>query len=404
MRHAVPCAVPDAVRRRGAWYTSPRREMEAVLPMKDAMISTGAAATLLGKDRRTIRRMIDDKRLRSYRTPNGAHRLRLADVQALAGETDSQRSAAGGSSPALKNRKESVDELALQIQERRLKRDLTRLEEQEQIEEAEREAAAEEERQREAEERAQVRREQEERDRQRALHGWRTQMIDLFAQVPDEAPAALRVAFYEKARQSLAQFDCELPTDVVQALLLAIQEEIVGPWQCQREADARSAWIEKQTAEAWRDFSSVWRSERLGSADQLQQNADAPRESLRLEISRALQSLTPASSWTALHQARRCAVDRALATPRKEKELLAAEERIDSTAQAATRELGLYLRQLLNMAWLHCDPAYLEILTQDIEPRLLAFLQAHGRKQPQFSPAAARQLLEDFVLRDLGLL
>ena len=84
--------------------------------------------------------------------------------------------------------------------------------------------------------------------------------------------------------------------------------------------------------------------------------------------------------------------------------MLAAQERVFSTAQAATRELRPYLHQLRDTGWLHGEPNYLEIFACDIEPRLLAFLQANGRKQPQFTTTVARQLLEDFVLRDLGLL
>lgn len=365
--------------------------------MKDAMISTGAAAAMLGRDRRTIRRMIADKRLRSYRAPNGEHRLRLADVRALAGETDSQRSPAGGSSPALRNREESLKELTLEIQEKKLRRERKRFDEQEEQEEAERQAAAEQEQQREAEERARARREEEERQREHALETWRTEMLDLFARVPDGAPAALQAAFLEKACEALARFDCQQPTHVAQALLAAIQEESFGPWQRQSAADARNAWIQEQTEQVWPDFRSGWRWEGLGSAGHFQQNSDALCQSLRLEVARALQNLAPDSSSAALHQARRCALDRALQPHRQEKELLAA-------AQAATRELRPYLRQLRDTAWLHCEQNYLEILAGDIEPRLLAFLQAHGRKETQLTPAAARQLLEDFVLRDLGLL
>ena len=369
---------------------------------KPRMVSSGAAAALLGKDKRTIRRMVRDKLLRSYPTSSGRHRFRLVDLEALAGQPDSQRTPAGtGPSPALKSLEESVKELSLEIQRQKLQRDRRQLDEREQQEESERQAAAEEKRQQEAEERAQARREQAERDRQRALEGWRTQVIEL-AQVPDEAPAALRVAFYEKARQALAQFDCEQPINVVQALLVAIRDVIFGPWECQRSADARNAWIHQQTEQAWLDFSYTWRCERLGSAEQLQQ--DALHESLRSEVARALLSFTPDSPSAVLHQARRCAIDRALQPHREEKELRAAKERVDSMAQAATRELRPYLRQLRDTAWLDCEQNYLEIFAQDIEPRLLAFLQASGRKQPQFTPAVARQLLEDFVLRDLGLL
>lgn len=90
-------------------------------------INASSAADLLGVDKRTVLRMARSGKLRSFRTPGGQHRFRREDVERLR----SGSSGTADSAPPLstvQNKREEVESLNLEVEARRAKRELARIE------------------------------------------------------------------------------------------------------------------------------------------------------------------------------------------------------------------------------------------------------------------------------------
>lgn len=251
----------------GKQYIRWSRYFRAGFAMNEPMISIGAAAALLGVDKRTVRRMVRDKRLRAYRTPAGHHRFRRQDVEALAGRANPEPAATsrGPTSSALQAEREEVERLKLKADRLHAEDRLRELEAARAQKEAERQAAAEEERRHEAEERAQAKRQEAEQARQEELRQWRAQMIECFAGVSKDAPPALRNEYYRRVTEALARFDCEQPSDVAEAAINAVWDEVFGPWEEDKKAwerdraaqqvrAQRDAWLREQKDWAWREL------------------------------------------------------------------------------------------------------------------------------------------------------
>lgn len=359
--------------------------------MKEAMISTGQAASMLGRDPRTIRRWIADKRLRSHRA-NGQLRVYLSDVRALAGEADSQRTSTDGlGSLVLKGMQDDVKRLTLEAEKLTAEERIEQIKKRRDEKQAERESAAEEDRQAKAEEHAQATREQEERDRQRRITAWRIQVLEFLARPPDGAPAALRARFYERAGQALGEFDCEQSTCVVQELLAGIQQEVFGPWEQECQAIARAAWIDKQVEEARSILRSACAREGLRVPEE-----NMLHQALHEKILIEMQPFSTAAPWSELRGGRQRAVDALLAPWRAEKAL-------HSVIQGALDGLWPYLRQLREEGFLPVAPQDVNLLAQLLEPKVRRFLSEQGTKR-QLTAAEAKELLENFVLEDQKLL
>ncbi len=155
--------------------------------MTQESYSVSQTARLLGISSPTVRRMAADGELESFHTPGGHLRVTRESVDAARRGTKEKREAAGPS-PVLRNRRERVEELALEAQELRAQRELERLRREQEEEQAELDAEAEaQERQadREAEaarlrlERVQIQqeRERERREAERALQAFRTRWL-----------------------------------------------------------------------------------------------------------------------------------------------------------------------------------------------------------------------------------
>ena len=113
--------------------------------------SVSEAARLLGVSVPTLKRMAADGHLEGFRTPGGHLRIVADSIGALR-EQGRQPRPAVNASPVLQNRRERLEELTLEAQELRAKRELEKLR-REDAEEAERREAEEEEREQEAAER-----------------------------------------------------------------------------------------------------------------------------------------------------------------------------------------------------------------------------------------------------------
>jgi len=195
---------------------------------------------MLGVDKRTIRRMVASKRLRSYPTASGQHRFRLQDVEALAGRANPGENAPTprGSSSITQAMREEVEQLRLEAEKRQAKK---------RIAEMDAETAKEGRAQRDAEveQRAQAKRaEQEDRERKK----YRTQAERWSEEyIPEAAPPTLKVQFRQTVKRTLDEY--ELLNGVPDAVMDAIEAaaaEIFGPWEQERQAQERAAEREHQ--------------------------------------------------------------------------------------------------------------------------------------------------------------
>ncbi len=114
--------------------------------------SASEAAALLGVSIPTLKRMVSEGRLESFRTPGGHLRILPDSVAAVREHRTERLIPVREPSLVLQNRRERLEELTLEAQEMRARRELARLQREEE-EEIEQQQAEEEAREREAEER-----------------------------------------------------------------------------------------------------------------------------------------------------------------------------------------------------------------------------------------------------------
>ena len=102
------------------------------------------AARLLGVSIPTAKRMVADGTLEGFRTPGGHLRVSAEGIQALKDQRETQPRPVRDASAVLQNRRDRVEELTLEAQEVRARRDLAKLqgEEREEVERREAQAQA----------------------------------------------------------------------------------------------------------------------------------------------------------------------------------------------------------------------------------------------------------------------
>jgi len=141
--------------------------------MPDHFYTVAQAGRLLGVSVPTIKRMVHHGELQSFQTPGGHLRIATASVERIR-TGRAQESRGREPSSVLKNRRERVEELALETQEIRARRDLRQLHKEDaqeaerdrqEVAEEERAQRQKEDRPRREEERARIEEEQRRRDR-----------------------------------------------------------------------------------------------------------------------------------------------------------------------------------------------------------------------------------------------
>jgi excisionase family DNA binding protein len=227
-----------------------------------AAVPVAEAARLLGVDARTIRRMCAEGRLESFATPGGHRRIALADIEAIrVGNSDRRFSGGYLGSPTVQQKKESIEELNLTLQEKKARMALRELED------AERERTDQEEAERQAQEqearRARLDRDVEKahRDRERALahaeavavqerQEWEAQWLrDMLRRLPPDVPSEFRLEAAEAIRQELSalyQTSAGHAEDIVEMTLLAAVEKTLRPWRRGKEAEKAAEEAVKQ--------------------------------------------------------------------------------------------------------------------------------------------------------------
>jgi excisionase family DNA binding protein len=158
--------------------------------------SASEAAALLGISIPTLKRMVAEGRLESFRTPGGHLRVSGDSVAAVRERRPARIHPVRNPSPVLHNRRERLEELTLEAQEMRARRELVRLQREEQAETEQREAE-------------QEAREQEAQEHQKELELEREQLEHASEQERARkenarAIAAFRCQWLDLANQALA--------------------------------------------------------------------------------------------------------------------------------------------------------------------------------------------------------
>jgi excisionase family DNA binding protein len=218
-----------------------------VLDVDDkSSLSAGEAARELGVSSRTLRRLCSTGQIASFRTPGGQIRVWRNHLDAFLQGSPSK--SASVRSP-LDSKREDLQSLTLEIRERRLRRDLQKLENEEA--EAERQRAssisAEELRNRAALEESRVRREEleeqraEERRQQEADEEWQ-QWADAWLQfalksLPTGVPREFVLRVQHSVEEALRTAGPARPRTIVEHLVLVAVEKAIEPWKRQLEIE-----------------------------------------------------------------------------------------------------------------------------------------------------------------------
>ena len=356
------------------------------------MLSTGETAALLGVDRRTVRRYVDDKILRSYPTPEGQHRFRRSDVEALSGRSNSDAPTIRGRPPALQAEREDVLRLQLKADRLHAEKRLADLEAEAAVQkQVQREAAA--------QEREQARRAQVALDRRLELQKWRSSMMELFCPhlIRGKAPAAMKAEFYQEVQQLLDRFESEQPEDMVQSLIAAVADKVFAPW----EEEARAAWLGEQASQAWNDYYWRFRAKGLVVLDEELRTALCP------QLRSTMRGLEPGSSTVALYAARQRAVDDVLASYVKKK-ILGTRSEVAAAGQehaiaAAAQVVGEHLDERRRQGFLRpsFDSRDIDVLTRIAKDEVHVYLKAEAAKG-DLTTERAVQLARDLSTRITG--
>lgn len=209
-------------------------------------LSAGEAARELGISPRTVRRLCSEGRLPSFRTPGG-------QVRVWRKHLDSFRQGApvtnGIASVALENKRESLQTLNLELQERRLRRELKRLKDEEVEDEQDRAASieAEEQRNRSALEEARLQREDRAAKRireeeQLEAECQRQQWIDSWVEysirsIPQGVPREVASDVREAVEEALTIIEPSRSQSIVQHLVAGAIERGLKSWRRQQEIE-----------------------------------------------------------------------------------------------------------------------------------------------------------------------
>jgi excisionase family DNA binding protein len=209
-------------------------------------VPVSEAARLTGFSVRTVKRMCAAGQLGSFRTPGGHVRVRREDLERFLRQASP---APILTSSALQTRRERIEELALEAQERRAMREIRKLDQEDAETERQRVAAAQAEQSkrkrvaedarlqatRDAAERREREREREEvEERREWTDGW---MAWGLSTVPKDAPREIELDVAQAVEETLARLAPEQVQSVVQRLVLAAIDKGLAPWHRRKEIE-----------------------------------------------------------------------------------------------------------------------------------------------------------------------
>ncbi len=260
--------------------------------------SASDAAALLGVSIPTLKRMVKDGTLEGFHTPGGHLRILAESIEAVREHRQARPRPVRDASPVLQNRRERLEELTLEAQEHRARRELEKLrrEEQEEAERREAEAQALEEAaaQRQAELELERERLDLEKAQERARQG-QEQAEEWKKREAERELAAFRSRWLEKANEALSawklqwlaaaqrkeildalegEIEKRQPGDEprMAAIINRSLEALVEPFRAEREAQETRQRLTQQT---------LWSLPHLATEHEKLRATVAIREALR---------------------------------------------------------------------------------------------------------------------------
>src|SRR5215469_15833196 len=104
--------------------------------------SVGETASILSLSIPTVKRMVEAGDLEAFRTPGGHTRIFAESIAAVKEQRRSRGRPVNAPSPVLQNRRERLEELTLEAQEHRARRELDKIRREQETEQARLQAAA----------------------------------------------------------------------------------------------------------------------------------------------------------------------------------------------------------------------------------------------------------------------
>jgi excisionase family DNA binding protein len=275
--------------------------------------SVSEAAAVLGVSSPTLKRMVAEGRVKAYHTPGGHLRILTESVNAMReGESLSRRSVADVSH-ALQIRREHLQELTLEVEEHRTRRELDRLrsEEQDKLDHrrAEEEARQQEAARRQEEielERERLERQEAEGQRQREaehqLAAFRSRWLQVAPHIVKQPEYAwLSAAQRKEVLESLeAVIESRQPTDdhrYIASVIVRALQAALEPFEAERKAQERRQRLTE--AALWRLPRSATEAERVGAISAIREalkcfDATADESEMRVAAQQAIEPISRA--------------------------------------------------------------------------------------------------------------
>jgi excisionase family DNA binding protein len=275
--------------------------------------SVSEAAAVLGVSSPTLKRMVAEGRVKAYHTPGGHLRILAESVNAVReGERLSRRSA-GDVSPALQIRREHLQELTLEVEEHRTRRELDRLRSEEQDKLDHRRAEAESRQQEAAQRQEEIELERERFQRQEAedrrqreaeqqLAAFRSRWLQVathFVKKPEYA--WLSAAQRKEVLESLeGVIESRQPTDdhrYIATVIVRTLQAALEPFEAERKAQERRQRLTE--AALWRLPGSATEAERVGAISAVREalkcfDATADESEMRVAAQQAIEPISRA--------------------------------------------------------------------------------------------------------------
>ncbi|HEX2710623.1 MAG TPA: excisionase family DNA-binding protein [Candidatus Acidoferrales bacterium] len=343
--------------------------------MESGDYSLQEACKVARVSRGTLRQWLETRKLKFYRTPGGHIRIPREALDAVRGNEQGSGPHDAPSS-VLRNRRERVEELALETQELRAQRDLDKLRT-EQAEEAERRAAEarakERERQEQLEqaraERIRQEHDREEKEAKRAVADWRRSwIVRVETQIPRDFPSEMRQSAKKAAKEIIDRYDGPEDDQVIDSEIQQILAALMRELQCQQEQ-------QRLCAQAVEDAIGriPWGlsfAERDAIADEIRAKAEALLQGATVAaVKAAIQPILDRASSN-------CAIKRVLP------------------------QIHAHLRDLARRDWI--DDRDVDFWKRRLEPRVRAKLEEEGQKR-KLTEEEAVALLRSFVEAELSL-
>jgi excisionase family DNA binding protein len=266
--------------------------------MEGSSYSLSNAAAVLGVSVPTVRALIARGQLTSFRTPGGHLRIPSESVAAYRDGRPNRTNPANTTSTALQGRRDNLESLRLETEELRVRRDLRKIQEEEQEVENRRKAEAQatalrrkEERERRREEavrEADVRRQQTaEAEAIRRRRQWENRWIDFALRLlPKDAPQSLELDVHQTVADALAKFDPDQSEQIIERMVRAAVDKALEPWKRHKEIEQAIEEAPKQLpalAQGWPGRLSQWDTRAIRAAAEAiaQFDEDAPLAKIR---------------------------------------------------------------------------------------------------------------------------